>query len=66
MLIEFGLASPKDSAYQTHQEIVELDENLYRPMLAGPWEGDDARDVLREVIDWWKLQLDEIDAASRP
>lgn len=66
LLIEFGLASPKDSASQTHQEIIELDGNLYRPMLAGPWEGDDARDVLREAIDWWKLQLDKIDAASSP
>jgi hypothetical protein len=45
-------------------EVVELDENIYRPMLDGPWEGDDARDVLRVAIDWWNAELDKIDAAT--
>lgn len=39
-----------------------LDKNIYRPMLSGPWEGDDCRDVLHEAILWWDKQLDLIDA----
>lgn len=39
-----------------------LDNNVYRPMLDGPWAGDDCRDVLQEAIVWWEKQLDLIDA----
>lgn len=42
-------------------QALDLDDNVYRPMLDGPWEGDDCRDVLREAIDWWSVQLDAID-----
>jgi hypothetical protein len=40
---------------------VELDENIYRPLIEGPWAGLDGRDVLQEAIDWWAGQLDLID-----
>jgi hypothetical protein len=33
-------------------------------MLDGPWEGDDARDVLRNAIDWWKAELDKLDSLA--
>lgn len=42
-------------------QTLDLDDNVYRPMLDGPWQGDDCRDVLREAIDWWSEQLDAID-----
>jgi hypothetical protein len=45
------------------QNPFELDENLYRPMFAGPWESEDCRDVLKQAIEWWKCELDKIDAA---
>lgn len=35
----------------------DIGENIYRPLLDGPWEGDDARDVLSEAIAWWDNQL---------
>lgn len=38
-----------------------VDENLYRPIMAGPWAGEDARDVLKEAIMWWAFELDKID-----
>lgn len=41
--------------------VAEIGENIYRPMLDGPWEGDDARDVLNAVIDWWDKQLEVLD-----
>lgn len=43
------------------RNITVLDENIYRPMIEGPYEGGDARDVLQEAITWWENQLDEID-----
>jgi len=37
-----------------------LDDNLYRPMGAGIFVGEDGRDVIKIAIAWWELQLDEI------
>ncbi|MFH1806499.1 MAG: hypothetical protein ABID63_16585 [Pseudomonadota bacterium] len=44
-----------------HNEVYELDENIYRPILSGPKEGYDARDAYKEALEWWGHQLDEID-----
>lgn len=46
-------------------EVFEIDENIYRPMMNGPWEGDDARDVLSEAITWWENELDLVHSLSR-
>jgi hypothetical protein len=45
----------------TLQDIFNLGENIYRPMLEGPWIGDDCRDVYKEAIEWWEQELDLID-----
>ncbi|TAL27605.1 MAG: hypothetical protein EPN97_17215 [Alphaproteobacteria bacterium] len=42
-----------------------LDENIYRPMLDGTWEGDDARDVLMHAINWWGDQLNKVDQLTK-
>ncbi len=41
--------------------IGKIGENIYRPLLEGPWEGDDARDVLSEAIAWWDSELTAIE-----
>jgi hypothetical protein len=64
LLFEVDLVSKSDGLKHKKHEIFELDENIYRPMLAGPWEGDDARDVLTEAIEWWKAELNKIDLAA--
>jgi len=46
-------------------EIFELDENIYRPMLDGKWEGEDARDVLNQAILWWEQELSIVRALSQ-
>jgi len=46
-----------DGAQKKLGYVAEIGENIYRPMLDGPWEGDDARDVLIAAIDWWEEQL---------
>lgn len=43
-------------------EIFGIGENIYRPILDGPWQGNDARDVLSLAIEWWEEQLTTIDA----
>lgn len=45
-------------------EVFEIDENIYRPMMNGPWEGHDARDVLSEAITWWEKELDIVHSLS--
>jgi hypothetical protein len=50
------LVSQKDS-----HEVFELDENLFRPLVDGPWAEEDARDMVQIAIDWWSSELDAID-----
>ena len=42
-------------------EVFQLDENIYRPIIDGFREGDDARDVYREALDWWDAELSFIE-----
>lgn len=44
-------------------EIFHLSDNIYRPFQEGWRQGDDARDVLSDAIDWWETELSAIDAA---
>lgn len=41
-----------------------IEENIYRPMRSGPYEGEDGRTLLDEAISWWVTQLDWIDKES--
>jgi hypothetical protein len=43
-----------------------IEENIYRPMGAGVFEGEDGRTLLDEAIAWWSLQLEEVDRRSTP
>ena len=38
-----------------------LDDNLFRPMMDGPYAGQDGRDLVDEAIRWWRIQLDKVD-----
>jgi hypothetical protein len=40
-----------------------IEENIYRPMGAGAFEGEDGRTLLDDAIQWWATQLDAIDSA---
>jgi hypothetical protein len=50
-----GVITPAD------QEIDEIDEGLFCPILDGKFEGEDCRDVLSSAIEWWKKQLTNIE-----
>jgi hypothetical protein len=41
-----------------------IEENIYRPMRNGPYEGEDGRTLLDEAISWWTIQLDLVDKES--
>ena len=52
------VASPVGGGEPT---LAKLPQAIYAPLLGGPYEGEDARDVAHEVIEWWRTQLDEIE-----
>ena len=39
-----------------------LEENLFRPLEQGFGVGEDARDVYRDALRWWKRELSRIEA----
>lgn len=41
-----------------------IEENVYRPMWSGPYEGEDGRTLLDEAIAWWGVQLDRVDGEA--
>jgi len=57
------LRHPVTGEIRQEAEVIPIGENIYRPMLEGFREGDDARDVLSDALEWWTQQLDSIDAA---
>jgi hypothetical protein len=44
-------------------QAAELEENLFRPLVEGYGEGEDARDVFEEAVDWWDRELLAIELA---
>lgn len=48
-----------------HAEVFPIADNIYRPILGGYREGDDARDVLSEAIVWWENELGLLEAKLR-
>lgn len=38
-----------------------LEDNLYRPMDLGKFAGEDGRDLIDDALEWWRVQLDEVD-----
>jgi hypothetical protein len=58
VLFDYQLVSTEDKSRKISlKDIAELPDNIYKPMLQGYGEGDDARDVLTEAIEWWERQL---------
>lgn len=49
----------------TEGEVFQLGKNLYRPILNGHGEGEDARDMYQEALDWWDRELTIIEEVFR-
>jgi hypothetical protein len=41
-----------------------LDDLLFKPLIDGPFSGEDIRDMLEQAIRWWEAQLTAIDNES--
>jgi hypothetical protein len=61
LAVEFTAQSMGGGPPMRYAHVGKIGENIYRPLLEGPWEGDDARDVLSEAIAWWDLELASIE-----
>lgn len=53
---------PDDTAGEWVSELVSSD--LYTPMRRGCYSGHDARDLVREALQWWDRQLNILEAMS--
>lgn len=62
--VRLTLQNSKTGEIRYIDQMMPLDENLFRPMTEGYGEGEDARDVYQEAVDWWERELCAIDAAT--
>jgi hypothetical protein len=65
VVIQLPIVSLHGGEANTIVQVFDLEDNVYRPLLDGPWEGVDGREVLGEAINWWSSQLDAIDSEVR-
>ena len=54
-----------DAESVTHETPLIIDENLFRSVTDGFGTGEDARDVYREAIGWWKAELSCLEAMAK-
>jgi hypothetical protein len=59
--IRLTLVRPETGEVRYVDQQADLDENLFRPLVEGYGEGEDARDVFEEAIDWWERELAAIE-----
>lgn len=59
--IRLTLVNPETGEVSYLDQVADLDENLFRPLVEGYGEGEDARDVFEEAIDWWERELTAIE-----
>lgn len=63
MAVAYKLRDPVTGKAVEAADILPLGDNIYRPFLDGWREGDDARDVLSEAIDWWEAELSALEVS---
>ncbi len=64
MVLVRTLQRVSDGVLIQDAQIAPIGDNVYRPLLSGFREGDDARDVLSDAIDWWETELSSIEAVA--
>jgi hypothetical protein len=57
VLVTLTGVNPITGATAEIPQLFPIGNNIYRPILDGYREGDDARDVYTEAIDWWEVEL---------
>ncbi len=61
--IRMTLIDPQTGEISYLDQAAEMGENLFRPLVEGYGEGDDARDVFEEAVNWWDRELSGIELA---
>lgn len=59
--VSVTLRHPETGEMMQVTDVLSIGESIYRPMLEGFRQGDDARDVLTDALDWWRRELDALD-----
>ena len=59
--IRLTLVHPETGEVRYLDQGADLEENLFRPLVEGYGEGEDARDIFKEAIDWWERELAAIE-----
>lgn len=62
--VRLTLQNPETGEISYINQVMPLDNNIFRPMTEGYGAGEDARDVYQEAIDWWERELSAIEAAA--
>lgn len=62
--VGWTLQNPQTGERVICAEVYPIGENIYRPMVDGFREGDDARDILSDAITWWERELAAIDCLA--
>jgi hypothetical protein len=66
VVIRMTLMNPATGEISYLDQVADLDENLFRPLVEGYGEGEDARDVFAEALAWWERELTEIERKLGP
>lgn len=61
----FTLQNPETGETMQAGDVFQIGDNIYRPFQDGWREGDDARDVLSDAIDWWEAELSALEFTRR-
>jgi hypothetical protein len=64
VVVRLTLQNPDTGEIKYVDQVMPIDQNLFRPMAEGYGEGADARDVYQEAIDWWERELNAIEVAA--
>jgi hypothetical protein len=46
---------------EANAEVHSIPGVLYHPIVEGPWQGEDARDVYEQAMEWWDQQLTDLE-----
>jgi hypothetical protein len=46
-------------------QVVQISENIYRPMQDGVYAGEDGRTLIEDSIEWWEQQLSQIEQSLK-
>lgn len=65
LTVRLTLMNPQTGEISYLDEVSDLGENLFRPLVEGYGKGQDARDIFEEAVDWWDRELSAIELATR-